>query len=76
MGKERGYSASSMNLAISVIKFFYGEILKTNIINEQRRPRHDRNLPMVLSKAEINVILSNESNIKHRLLLTLAYSSG
>ena len=26
--------------------------------------------------AEINVILSNESNIKHRLSLTLAYSSG
>jgi len=76
MEKERGYSASSMNLAISAIKFFYGEVLKTNIIDEQRRPRHDRNLPMVLSRTEINVILGNESNIKHRLLLTLVYSSG
>jgi len=76
MEKERGYSASSMNLAISSIRFFYGEVLKINIVNEQRRPRQDKNLPMVLSKTEINTILNNENNIKHRLLLTLAYSSG
>jgi len=76
MEKERGYSASSMNLAISSIRFFYKEVLKTEIVDEQRRPRQDKKLPMVLSKKEINTILNNESNIKHRLLLTLAYSSG
>lgn len=74
--KEREYSASSINLAISSIKFFYKRVLKRDIVGEQRRPRHDKKLPMVLSKTEINKILNLENNIKHRLLLTLVYSSG
>ena len=73
---NKEYSASSMNLAISSIKFFYKIVLKKDIITEQRRPRNDKNLPMVLSKAEIKKILDMENNIKHRLLLMLAYSSG
>ena len=74
--KNREYSASSINLAISAIKFFYKTVLKNDIIREQRRPRHDKKFPMVLSKTEINKILNMETNIKHRLLLMLAYSSG
>ena len=74
--KDKEYSASSMNLAISAIKFFYTNILKKNIISEKTRPIHDKKLPMVLDKAEIAKILSLEKNIKHRLLLMLVYSSG
>ena len=74
--KDKHYTASSMNLAISSIKFFYKNVIKKDIILEQRRPRHDKNLPMVLSRAEINNILDMENNIKHRLLLMLTYSSG
>jgi len=74
--KERGYSASSMNLALSAIKFFYKNILKSQSIGEQRRPRQDGRLPMILSKDEISKILCIESNPKHRLLLMLVYSSG
>ena len=69
-------SSSAMNLAISAIKFLYKEILKTKEINEQHRPKEDRRLPVVLSKAEITRILSMEKNPKHRLLLMLTYSSG
>ena len=74
--KEKGYSASSINLAISAIKFFYKVVLKDKAIGEQHRPRHDKRLPMVLSRDEIQKILGMEKNIKHRLLLMLAYSSG
>ena len=74
--KDKNYSAASLNLAISAIKFFYGEVYKDKNIFEQRRPRQDIRLPQVLSKAEISNILSMENNIKHRLLLTLVYSSG
>jgi site-specific recombinase XerD len=65
-----------MNLAISAIKFFYGEVLKKDIANEQRRPRQDKRLPAVLSRPEIDRILELEQNPKHRLLLMLTYSSG
>jgi len=73
---ERGYSASSLNLAISAIKFFFRHILKDNRINEQKRPDNNKTLPVVLSSEEIIKILKTEKNPKHRLLLMLAYSSG
>jgi integrase/recombinase XerD len=76
LDKNKEYSASSMNLAISAIKFFYKEVLKNDIIGEKHRPRHDKRFPMVLSKQEIIEVLKHEKNPKHRLLLMLAYSSG
>ena len=74
--KDKEYSASSMNLAISSIKFFYSEIMKKDVSGTQYRPRQDKRLPMVLSRSEIQKILGMEKNPKHRLLLMLAYSSG
>ena len=74
--KERGYSAASINLVISSIKFFFRFVVKKNIINEQKRPSENKNLPVVLSAEEIIKILGTEKNPKHRLLLMLVYSSG
>ena len=74
--KQKDYSSSSLNLAISAIKFFYKYVLEKDYVYERNRPKHDRRLPMILSKAEISKILSHEKNLKHRLLLMLAYSSG
>ena len=76
MEKSKEYSVSSMNLAISSIKFFFRHILKNDDICEHHRPRSDERLPMVLSKEEVVKILSLEKNPKHRLLLMLIYSSG
>jgi len=74
--KDRDYSASSINLAISSIKFFYKNVIKKDIFYEHHRPSHDKRLPAVLSKDEICRILGAEKNPKHRLLLMLVYSSG
>jgi site-specific recombinase XerD len=71
-----GYSSAAMNIAISAVKFFFRNVLNDNGIREQRRPRRDRILPIVLSKGEIKKLLVMERNPKHRLLLTLVYSSG
>jgi site-specific recombinase XerD len=76
LDRNKEYSASSMNLAISAIKFFYKEVFKSDIVGEHHRPRHDKRFPMVLSKQEIVEVLKLEENPKHRLLLMLAYSSG
>jgi site-specific recombinase XerD len=76
LDKNKEYSASSMNLAISAIKFFYKEVFKNDIVGEKHRPRHDKRFPMVLSKQEVIEVLKHEKNPKHRLLLMLAYSSG
>jgi site-specific recombinase XerD len=73
---KKGYSAASMNLAVSALKFFYSTILKRYFLNEQRRPRQDKRLPQVLSQFEISKMLETVKNPKHKLLLVLAYSSG
>ena len=73
---DKEYAASSMNLAISAIKFFYTKIIKKDISGQQYRPRQDKRLPVVLSKDEISVIFKAEKNPKHRLLLMIVYSSG
>ena len=69
-------SSSSMNLAISAIRFFFNNVMKRNFTREQTRPRQDKRLPSVLSREEVNRLLENEKNPKHRLLLMLTYSSG
>ncbi|MDR3275586.1 MAG: site-specific integrase [Treponema sp.] len=74
--KTRGFSASSMNLAMSAVKFFYRNVLNRDCVREQRRPRQDKRLPSILAKPEIGQLLDAVQNPKHRLLLMLAYSSG
>jgi site-specific recombinase XerD len=76
LDNQQDLSSASMNLAISALKFFYHETLKKPIAQEQRRPHHDKRLPVVLSGSEISRLLDMEKNPKHRLLLMLTYSSG
>jgi site-specific recombinase XerD len=74
----RGYAASSMNLAISAVKFFYSHVYGDgeNPAGLVKRPKKDGRLPPVLSKPEVRKIIGAAGNIKHRLLLTIVYSAG
>jgi len=74
--KGRDYSAATINLALSAIKYFYTRVLPKDIIKEQHRPRQDKRLPVVLSKDEIKRMFKFETNFKHRLLLMMVYASG
>ncbi|GHV88672.1 hypothetical protein AGMMS50267_10320 [Spirochaetia bacterium] len=74
--KTLNLTAATMNTALSAFKFFYNKVMKRPIAQEQPRPHQNKRLPIVLSKPEINAVLKGEANLKHRLLLMLAYSSG
>ena len=74
--KEKKLSASSMNLAISSFKFFYGAVMKQAVACEQRRPKQDKKVPVVLSRTEIKKMLDSKTNPKHKILLMLVYSAG
>jgi site-specific recombinase XerD len=74
--KDKSYSAASLNIAISSIKFFHKWILKKDISPEHHRPRQDKRLPIVISKSEIAAMFKVVRNLKHRLLLMIVYSSG
>ncbi|MDR3301114.1 MAG: tyrosine-type recombinase/integrase [Spirochaetaceae bacterium] len=83
LNSGRLYSASSINLAISAMKFFYRNVYTQHeadgtesAIEGTRRPKKDYRLPVVLDKEDVRLTLDAEENLKHRLLLTLVYSAG
>jgi len=73
----RNYSISSQRQFISAVKLlvkFYPECNIEEIKLE--RPKKSRKLPTVLSQNEVIKILQNTTNLKHRAILGLIYSSG
>ncbi|MFC2135461.1 tyrosine-type recombinase/integrase [Bacteroidota bacterium] len=67
---ENGFATNSIRLASAAIKFFTGDNAKIFI------PKKKKRLPVVLSKFEINKMINSLNNIKHRLVISLLYSSG
>ncbi len=70
-------SWSTINIVISSINRFYIETLgKDYSIERQKRPKKQSKLPCILSKEEVNRIISVHKNTKHRLILMTIYSAG
>lgn len=74
---ERKLAWSSCNIAVSALKFFYHVTLKRpqaqfNI----PRARAPQKLPQILSREEIARIIESTNEIKHRVILMLAYGAG
>ena len=71
-------SNSKLNIIISAIKFYYTKVIfrPDFEIEKIKRPRKGRNLPNILSKGEIEMILGALTNLKHISLLYTIYSSG
>jgi site-specific recombinase XerD len=74
---ERKVSISYQNQAINAIKFYYERVLggrrMTFYID---RPQKEHTLPTVLSKEEVQLILSIITNLKHKTMIMLTYSAG
>jgi integrase/recombinase XerD len=73
--RDIGSSASTINQAISAIRFLYTRVLGREA-PLTRRPKSDRRLPGILSREEAMRITAAPRNLKHRALLVLAYSAG
>ncbi len=70
-------STSEQNQRINAIKFYYEKTLrKARQVYEIERPRKEKILPDVLSKAEVGSILKATGNLKHKTLLSAIYSCG
>ena len=67
---------SSVNLALSALRFFYLELLEKNIFAKVKAPKMEKKLPTVLTRDEVKKLLSSTKNFKHRLLMEMMYSSG
>ena len=74
--EQRGTSPQSRNIFLNAIKFFYREVIRTTSIIEIRSAKKPNSLPVVLSRLEIEQIINSVQNTKHKLLLSISYSSG
>lgn len=70
-------STSTLNQMISAWKIVQQDVLgrKWEEINI-KRPRREKKLPLVLSRQEALTLINAPANLKHRTLLTLAYTTG
>ena len=70
-------SASYQNQIVNAIKLFFKTTQDTRIeIDKIHRPNNAKKLPNVLSKEEVFRIIDAATNLKHKTLLALIYSSG
>jgi integrase len=75
--QELKRSASTCNVVISGLRFFYEHTLKDESVKLKLPPRKKtKRLPEVLSKKDVNRVISSPANIKHRVILMTAYSAG
>lgn len=70
-------SSSYQNQIVNAIKLFFSIQKSMSIeIDKIHRPKREKILPNVLSKAEIKEILDAPINLKHKMMLSLIYSCG
>ena len=75
--EERKLSWSSCNVAISGIRFFYGQTLGNDSMCLAIPPRKKiTRLPEILSTEELGHLFACASNLKHRMLLMATYAGG
>jgi len=76
MNKYSNDSPSRKNQIISSLKIFYEKILNKKVKINWVRPIKNKKLPNIIDQIVIKNKLSKIQNIKHKTILSLAYSVG
>jgi integrase/recombinase XerD len=72
-----GKSKSYINSSVNAIKFYYEVVLgMPNRFYSVDRPRKDQKLPKVISRKEVFDMIKLTTNLKHKCIISLLYSSG
>jgi site-specific recombinase XerD len=75
--QTKGLSASSINLHRDGLSFFYRHVLHSpEPVEKIPRLKEDQRLPRVLDPSAIHILLDGTNNLKHRLMLSMAYGCG
>ncbi len=74
---EAGKSISTVDQAYNALGYFYMAIYNHELILEGfKRPRKKKLKPVVLTVSEVRRIAISAENLKHRLMIELAYTAG
>lgn len=77
LGKMRaGASSRTTNIYLHAIQFFYRQVLGTSCSIVIPYAKTPQSLPVVLSRTEIQTLLSTIKNPKHYVLVALTYGAG
>lgn len=77
LATTRKASNSYLNQIVNAVRYYYKDVLgDAKRVTFIERPRKETKLPLVLSKAEVAILLKAPDNLKHRAMLALAYSGG
>ena len=71
---ERGLAAATRHLTVSALRFYYCGVLKRRF--RFVYPKIGKHLPLIISRDDVLRMIDSTTNIKHKLLLVLLYSSG
>lgn len=69
-------SRATMRKAYFALKFFHENVLNEKFNNKIPLAKNSLKLPIVLNKEEINNLITDTKNIKHKLLLMFLYYAG
>ena len=69
-------SPQTINVHLQAIQFYFREILHQPFHHTLPYAKRPKRLPVILSRSEIEQILNNVSNIKHKTMIALAYGAG
>lgn len=72
----RGLSASTINQAISAVRFFFHEVLHRAWNLEIHYQRSPQRVPVTLTPEEVSRLLSAAPNLRARAALEIAYAAG
>lgn len=73
---DRGSAASTINVAINALKFYYAQILRRKFFFDIKHAKKSKYLPTVLSKDEAKQLLGSIKNAKHYCIAALLYGAG
>ncbi len=71
-----GTSGSTLALAFAALKFFFHSHLKRKIMDDIKRPKKGKKLPIVMTKEEVKAMIDAAPTQRDKLILELLYSSG
>lgn len=75
--KQECKSESQQNIIINVIKFYYEKVrYRKRKFYRIERPKQSQKLPVVCSHEELLSVIESIKNVKHKSIISLAYSTG
>lgn len=72
----KNYAPETVNLYLNAIKFFYKNVIKCSCEIDVRFSRRPLRFPVVLARDDVLKIISSIKNLKHQLMISLAYGAG